>query len=38
MCGSETSFGQHQFRFSEVLTQPVDLRKEFLWEGMPKPK
>lgn len=37
MCGSRISFGQHRFRFSEVLAQPMVLRKGFLQEGTPKP-
>lgn len=37
MCGSHISFGQHRFRFSEVLAQPMGLRKGFPQEGTPKP-
>lgn len=37
VCGSHyISFGQHRFRYPEVLTQPMGLRKGFLEEGTPK--
>lgn len=37
VCGSHSiSFGQHRFRYPEVLTQPMGLRKGFLEEGTPK--
>lgn len=31
------SFGQHRFRYPEVVTQPMGIRKGFLEERTPKP-